>query len=118
MGACALLPRVVGQGRAAELLYTGRPFDAAEGERIGFWNEVVHQGVLLQTALSMAATIAGGPTVAHAMTKKMLHLEWNMSINEALDAEARAQAECMRTNDFRRAYEAFTAKRQPEFEGN
>src|SRR6202008_2641077 len=72
MGACALLPRVVGQGRAAELLFTGRPFDAAEGERIGFWNEVVHQGVLLQTALSMAATLATGPTVAHAMTKKML----------------------------------------------
>ena len=118
MGACALLPRVVGQGRAAELLYTGRPFDAAEGERIGFWNEVVHEGVLLQTALSMAATLAGGPTVAHAMTKKMLHLEWDMSINEALEAEARAQAECMRTNDFRRAYEAFSAKRQPEFEGN
>ena len=118
MGACTLLPRLVGQGRAAELLYTGRPFDAQEGERIGFFNEVVHEGVLMQTALSLAATIATGPTVAHAMTKKMLHLEWNMSINEALDAEARAQAACMQTKDFHRAYEAFVAKRQPAFEGD
>ena len=118
MGACALLPRVVGQGRAAELLYTGRSFGAAEGERIGFYNAVVAEDKLLPTALGMAGLLATGPTAAHATTKKMLHLEWNMSINEALDAEARAQAACMQTGDFRRAYEAFAAKREPAFEGN
>ena len=118
MGACTLLPRLIGQGRAAELLYTGRAFDAAEGERIGFFNAVVPQDGLLPAAMRMAATLAGGPAFAHAMTKKMLHLEWNMSINEALDAEARAQAACMQTRDFQRAFEAFAAKRQPVFEGD
>jgi len=118
MGACALLPRLIGQGRAAELLYTGRAFDAAEGERIGFHHSIVALEALLPTAMKLAAELASGPTLAHALTKKMLHLEWNMSINEALDAEARAQASLMRTNDFRRAYEAFSKKQKPVFEGD
>jgi len=118
MGACALLPRLIGQGRAAELLYTGRAFDAVEGERTGFYNVVVAQDELLLEAMKLAAELAHGPTLAHALTKKMLHLEWNMSVNEALDAEARAQAGLMQSNDFRRAYEAFAAKRKPEFEGD
>jgi enoyl-CoA hydratase/carnithine racemase len=118
MGACTLLPRLIGQGRAAELLYTGRSFDAAEGERTGFFNAVVPAESLLATASKLAAEIAAGPTLAHATTKRMLHLEWDMGINEALDAEARAQAGLMRTKDFRRAYEAFAAKRKPVFEGD
>jgi enoyl-CoA hydratase/carnithine racemase len=118
MGACALLPRLIGQGRAAELLYTGRAFDAAEGERIGFFNAVHPQGELLPAAMKLAGEIAAGPTLAHALTKKMLHLEWNMGVNEAIDAEARAQAGLMRTNDFRRAFEAFSAKKKPVFEGD
>jgi enoyl-CoA hydratase/carnithine racemase len=118
MGACALLPRLIGQGRAAELLYTGRAFDAAEGERIGYYTAVVAQDALLPEAMKLAGELASGPTLAHALTKKMLHLEWNMSVNEALDAEARAQAGLMQSNDFRRAYEAFAAKRKPVFEGD
>jgi enoyl-CoA hydratase/carnithine racemase len=118
MGACTLLPRLIGQGRAAELLYTGRSFDAAEGERIGFFNAVVPAEGLLPVASKLAAEIAAGPTLAHALTKKMLHLEWNMGIDEALDSEALAQAWLMKSNDFRRAYEAFAAKRKPVFEGD
>jgi enoyl-CoA hydratase/carnithine racemase len=118
MGACTLLPRLVGQGRAAELLYTGRPFDAAEGERIGFFNSVVPAEALRPTASKLARELAAGPTLAHAMTKRMLHLEWAMGVNEALDAEARAQAALMQSRDFRRAYEAFAAKRKPVFEGD
>jgi enoyl-CoA hydratase/carnithine racemase len=118
MGACALLPRVIGQGRAAELLYTGRAFDAAEGERIGFFNAVHPAGELLPAAMKLAGELASGPTLAHALTKKMLHLEWNMGVNEAIDAEARAQAGLMTSKDFRRAYEAFAAKKKPVFEGD
>ncbi len=118
MGACALLPRLIGQGRAAELLYTGRPFDAAEGERIGFHNRIVPAEGLLAAASTLAAELAAGPTLAHALTKKMLHLEWNMGVNEALDAEARAQAGLMQSADFRRAYAAFAAKQKPVFEGD
>ena len=118
MGACALLPRLIGQGRAAELLFTGRAFDAAEGERIGFHNRVVPAAELAAAAATLAAELAGGPTLAHALTKKMLHLEWNMGVNEAIDAEARAQAGLMKSRDFRRAYEAFAAKQKPVFEGD
>ena len=118
MGACALLPRVIGQGRAAELLYTGRAFGAEEGERWGFFNAIVPTDALQPRALQLAAGIAAGPTFAHAMTKKMLHREWNMGLDEAIDAESKAQAVCMQSSDFRRAYEAFAAKRKPVFEGN
>jgi enoyl-CoA hydratase/carnithine racemase len=118
MGACAMLPRVIGQGRAAELLYTGRSFTAEEGERWGFYNAIVPAEGLLLEAMKLAGEIAAGPTFAHAMTKKMLHREWNMGIDEALEAEGRAQAVCMQTADFKRAYEAFSAKRKPVFEGN
>ena len=118
MGACALLPRLIGQGRAAELLFTGRAFDATEGERIGFFNGVHPADALLPAALKLAGELAAGPTLAHALTKKMLHLEWNMGVNEAIDAEARAQASLMKSNDFRRAYEAFAAKQKPVFEGD
>jgi enoyl-CoA hydratase/carnithine racemase len=118
MGACALLPRVIGQGRAAELLYTGRSFDAAEGVRSGFYNAIHPASQLLPTAMKLAGELASGPTLAHALTKKMLHLEWNMGINEAIEAEARAQAGLMKSNDFRRAFDAFAAKRKPVFEGD
>ena len=118
MGACALLPRLIGQGRAAELLYTGRSFDAAEGERIGFFNSIVPAAGLREAAAKLAAGLATGPTLAHALTKKMLHLEWNMGVNEALDAESRAQASLMKSNDFRRAFEAFAEKKKPVFEGD
>jgi enoyl-CoA hydratase/carnithine racemase len=118
MGACTLLPRVIGQGRAAELLYTGRAFSAEEGERWGFFNAVVPADGLLPRALEQAAEIAAGPTFAHAMTKRMLHREWNLGIDEAIEAEAKAQAVCMQTKDFGRAYEAFSQKRKPVFEGD
>jgi enoyl-CoA hydratase/carnithine racemase len=118
MGACAILPRLIGHGRASELLYSGRVMSAEEGERWGFYNRIVSETELLEQALRMAADFAHGPTFAHAMTKKMLHREWNMSIEEALDAEAQAQALCMQTEDFRRAYRAFAGKKQPLFEGN
>ena len=118
MGACAMLPRVIGHGRASELLYTGRVFTAEEGERWGFFNAILPADVLMARALELAAQIADGPTFAHAMTKKMLYRESGMGLEEAIDAEGKAQAVCMQTNDFRRAYEAFAAKRQPAFEGN
>lgn len=118
MGACAILPRIIGQGRAAELLYTGRSFDAAEGDRWGFFNAIVEPGDLLQEAQARAAALAEGPTFAHAMTKKMLLQEWNVSLEQALAMEAQAQAICMGTQDFRRAYDAFANKQRPVFEGN
>ncbi len=118
MGACAILPRIIGQGRAAELLYTGRSFDAAEGERWGFFNAVVEPSVLLQEAQERAAQLANGPAFAHAMTKKMLLQEWSVPLEQALEMEAQAQAICMGTQDFRRAYEAFANKQRPVFEGN
>jgi enoyl-CoA hydratase/carnithine racemase len=118
MGACAILPRLIGQGRASELLYTGRSLPAEEGLAWGFFNRVVEPEALLEAAQAMAREIAEGPAFAHAMTKRMLAMEWAMSIEQAIEAEAVAQALCMTTQDFRRAYEAFAAKRRPVFEGN
>jgi len=118
MGACALLPRVIGQGRAAELLLTGRTMNGEEAERWGFLNRLLAPEVLLPEALNFAAELASGPTFAHAMTKKMLQQEWNMGVDEAIEAEAQAQAICMATNDFHRAYHAFVEKQKPEIEGN
>lgn len=118
MGACAMLPRIVGLGRAAELLYTGRAMSGAEALQWGFYNSLCAPEEVLARAQSLAEELAHGPTFAHALTKKMLHEEWAMPLDAAIDAEARAQALCMQTNDFRRAYEAFIAKRAPEFEGD
>jgi len=118
MGACAILPRLIGQGRAAELLYTGRSMSAAEGERWGFFNRIVGAEVLEAEAITLARQLAKGPTFAHMMTKTMLTQEWSMSIEQAIEAEAQAQAICMQTQDFRRAYEAFVAKQKPTFEGD
>ncbi len=118
MGACALLPRVVGQGRAAELLYTGRSMSGDEAERWGFFNQLCIPDAILEEARIFAAELARGPTFAHGMTKKMLQQEWNMGIDEAIEAEAQAQAICMATNDFHRAYHAFVAKQNPLFEGD
>lgn len=118
MGACAILPRLIGHGRAAELLYTGRAMSADEGERWGFYNRLVSETELMPHALRIAGELASGPTFAHAMTKRMLHREWNMGIDDALDAEAHAQALCMETEDFRRAYRAFVEKKRPEFKGD
>jgi enoyl-CoA hydratase/carnithine racemase len=118
MGACAILPRVVGQGRASELLYTGRTMAAEEAERWGFFNRLVEPASLQAEAQALAASIADGPTFAHAMTKRMLHQEWDMPVDEAIEAEAQAQAICMQTNDFERAYRAFVAKERPVFEGD
>ena len=118
MGACAMLPRIVGLGRAAELLYTGRVMLGSEALRWGFYNEMCDPGDLHARAKEVARSIAHGPTFAHAMTKKMLHQEWAMPLDDAIDAEARAQAICMETKDFRRAYDAFVAKRAPEFAGD
>jgi enoyl-CoA hydratase/carnithine racemase len=118
MGACAILPRLIGQGRASELLYTGRFMSAEEGERWGFFNRLVVSEHLLAEAQALAAEIANGPTFATAMTKRMLAMEWAMSVEEAIEAEAVAQALCMTTEDFARAYRAFAAKRKPVFEGN
>jgi len=118
MGACAILPRIIGHGRAAELLYTGRAMSAEEGLAWGFYNQLVAPGELLSRSTGVMADLAAGPTFAHAMTKRMLHHEWNLSIDAALDAEADAQAICMQTGDFRRAYAAFVAKQKPVFEGN
>ncbi|HEX9564803.1 MAG TPA: enoyl-CoA hydratase family protein [Gemmatimonadaceae bacterium] len=117
MGACAILPRLIGQGRAAELLYTGRVMDAAEGERWGFYNAVVGRAGLMDDAMRRAAELASGPAFAHAMTKTMLQQEWSVSVEQALEMEAQAQALCMGTADFARAFEAFTARRPPAFEG-
>ena len=118
MGACAMLPRIVGQGRATELLLTGRALGAEEGERWGFFNRLVAADGLLDAATALAAELADGPAFAHALTKRMLQTEWAMSIEAAIDAEAVAQALCMTTEDFRRAYRAFAAKERPRFEGN
>jgi enoyl-CoA hydratase/carnithine racemase len=118
MGACALLPRVIGQGRAAELLYTGRSMSGEEGERWGFFNRLCEPGEALAQAQAFARSLAQGPTFAHGMTKKMLQQEWNMGVDEAIEAEAQAQAICMATNDFHRAYHAFVAKQKPQFEGD
>src|SRR4029453_6598133 len=118
MGACTLLPRMIGQGRAAELLYTGRAMTADEGHAWGFFNRLVAADTLLPAAQALARTLADGPTFAHAMTKKLLHQEWAMDLDAAIEAEAQAQAICMQTEDFRRAYDAFVAKRRPAFEGN
>jgi enoyl-CoA hydratase/carnithine racemase len=118
MGACALLPRIIGHGRAAELLYTGRAFDADEGERWGFWNRLVPAERLEAEAIAMAESLANGPAFAHAMTKTMLQQEWSVSVEQAIEMEAQAQALCMQTQDFRRAFEAFAARRAPVFEGN
>src|SRR5271154_3454513 len=118
MGACALLPRVIGQGRASELMYTGRSMGGEEAERWGFFNRLCHPESLLSDAQTIAAELAGGPTFAHAMTKTMLRQEWNMGVDEAIEAEAQAQAICMATNDFHRAYHAFVAKQKPTFEGD
>ncbi|HJW55576.1 MAG TPA: enoyl-CoA hydratase family protein [Burkholderiaceae bacterium] len=118
MGACALLPRVIGQGRAAELLLTGRSMSGEEAERWGFFNRLCTPEALLAEAQALAAELAAGPTFAHGMTKKMLQQEWNMGVDEAIEAEAQAQAICMATNDFHRAYHAFVAKQKPVFEGD
>lgn len=118
MGACNILPRIIGSGRAAELLFTGRSMDGPEAERCGFYNAIVEPDELLAYAQKMGRTLADGPTFAHAMTKKCLHQEWDMSIDAAIEAEAQAQAICIQTNDFSRAYHAFIAKQRPEFQGN
>ncbi len=118
MGACAMLPRIIGQGRAAELLYTGRSMDAVEAERWGFYTALVAPDALLADAQQRAASLASGPTFAHAMTKRMLLQEWSVSLEQALEMEAQAQAICMGTKDFRRAFDAFAAKQTPVFEGN
>ena len=118
MGACAMLPRIIGQGRAAELLFTGRSMSGEEAERWGFMNRLYAPEELLASALALAAQLAAGPTFAHGMTKKMLHQEWNMGLDEAIEAEAQAQAICMATKDFRRAYQAFVAKQKPVFKGD
>jgi enoyl-CoA hydratase/carnithine racemase len=118
MGACALLPRIVGQGRASELLYTGRTLGGEEAERWGFFNRLVEPEALADEARALAASLAAGPTFAHAMTKRALHQEWSMGVDEAIEAEAQAQAICMQTEDFARAYRAFAAKERPVFEGS
>ena len=117
MGACAILPRIVGHGRASELLFTGRVLHGEEAERWGFFNRVVEPAALLEQSRSLARSLADGPTFAHAITKAMLHQEWSMSVDQAIDAEAQAQAICMGTEDFARAYRAFIEKATPRFEG-
>jgi enoyl-CoA hydratase/carnithine racemase len=116
MGACAILPRLIGHGRAAELLFTGRAMTSGEGLAWGFYNRVVED--VLAEAYALAEELAKGPTLAHAVTKRQLDAEWNVTIDQALEMEAKAQARCMDTNDFKRAYEAFAAKRTPEFQGD
>jgi enoyl-CoA hydratase/carnithine racemase len=118
MGACSILPRIIGQGRAAELLYTGRSASGDEGYAWGFYNRLCAPEVLLADAAKLAADLVAGPTFAHGITKKMLHQEWSMSIDEAIESEAQAQAICMSTRDFERAYRAFAAKSRPVFEGD
>jgi enoyl-CoA hydratase/carnithine racemase len=118
MGACAMLPRVIGQGRAAELLFTGRSMSAEEGERWGFFNRLVAPDALEAEAVALARKLAEGPGFGHMMTKTMLAQEWSMSLEQAIEAEAQAQAICMQTKDFRRAYEAFVAKQTPHFAGD
>jgi enoyl-CoA hydratase/carnithine racemase len=118
MGACALLPRLIGQGRASELLFTGRAMTAQEGLQWGFFNALHEPAELLGKAQALAAELAAGPTFAHGMTKTMLHQEWAMTLDQAIEAEAQAQAICMQTQDFKRAYEAFAAKQKPVFQGD
>lgn len=118
MGACALLPRLIGQGRASELLFTGRAMSAAEGLQWGFFNALHEPAELLGKAQALAADLAAGPTFAHGMTKTMLHQEWAMTLDQAIEAEAQAQAICMQTQDFTRAYEAFSSKQKPVFQGD
>ncbi|MBT8444614.1 MAG: enoyl-CoA hydratase family protein [Gammaproteobacteria bacterium] len=118
MGACAMLPRIIGQGRASELLFTGRAMSADEGERWGWFNALVEPAELLDYAKASAGKLAAGPNVAHAATKHQLNVEWDMSIDAAIDAEAAAQAACMETADFKRAYDAFVNKEKPEFKGD
>jgi enoyl-CoA hydratase/carnithine racemase len=116
MGACAILPRIIGYGRAAELLFTGRNMGAEEGFAWGFWNRLSDN--VRSDAQTLARELAKGPSYAHAVTKRQLDAEWHVPIDQALDMEAEAQADCMQTNDFKRAYEAFAAKRTPEFQGD
>jgi enoyl-CoA hydratase/carnithine racemase len=118
MGACAILPRLIGQGRASELLYTGRSLGGEEGERWGFFNRLLAPEELLTQAQALANSLAAGPTFANGITKTMLHQEWAMTIEQAIEAEAQAQALCMLTEDFQRAYRAFVAKTTPVFEGH
>jgi enoyl-CoA hydratase/carnithine racemase len=118
MGACNILPRIIGAGRAAELLYTGRSLEGTEAERWGFYNKLCAPDALLSEAQTLARSIASGPTFAHAMTKRCIHQEWSMGIDDAIEAEAQAQAICMQTKDYERAYEAFVAKQRPVFEGD
>jgi enoyl-CoA hydratase/carnithine racemase len=117
MGACAILPRIVGHGRASELLYTGRFMAGDEAERWGFYNRLAEPGALLAEATELARSLASGPSFAHAMTKAALHQEWSMGIDEAIEAEAQTQALCMQTRDFARAYRAYAERRTPVFEG-
>jgi enoyl-CoA hydratase/carnithine racemase len=118
MGACNILPRIIGAGRAAELLYTGRPMGGEEAERWGFYNRLAEPEAVLAEAQAMAKTLAAGPTFGHAMTKRCIHQEWSMGIDESIEAEAQAQAICMQTKDYERAYEAFVAKAKPAFQGD
>ncbi|BDI60253.1 enoyl-CoA hydratase family protein [Qipengyuania nanhaisediminis] len=118
MGACAILPRQIGQGRAAELLYTGRSMSADEGERWGFYNRLVDAETIADEAIALATRITEGPVFAHSITKTQLNQEWAMGIDQAIEAEAQAQAICMQTRDFERAYRAFVDKRKPVFEGD
>jgi len=118
MGACNILPRIIGAGRAAELLYTGRAMSGDEAERWGFFNRLGASESVIDEATSLAHELARGPTFAHAMTKKSIHAEWSMQIDDAIEAEAQAQALCMQTKDYGRAYRAFLEKQKPDFEGN
>jgi enoyl-CoA hydratase/carnithine racemase len=118
MGACNMLPRIIGAGRAAELLYSGRAMDGAEAERWGFFNKLSEPDALVADAQAMAKSLAAGPTFAHAMTKRCIHQEWSMGIDDSIEAEAQAQAICMQTKDYERAYEAFVRKEKPNFAGN
>lgn len=118
MGACSILPRIIGQGRAADLLFSGRSMSADEGERWGFFNRIVAADSLLEESQRTASKLAQGPTFAHGITKTMLRQEWNMSLDQAIESEAQAQAICMQTEDFERAYNAFVNKEKPEFKGD
>lgn len=118
MGACGILPRIIGQGRAAELLYTGRAMTAAEGHAWGFYNALHAADEVEAKAAALARSLADGPWFAHGMTKTMMNQEWAMGLEELIESEAQAQAICMATQDFRRAFEAFAAKAKPAFEGN
>ena len=118
MGACSILPRIIGQGRAAELLYTGRMMTSEECINWGFYNDITGSDKVLEIALSQAKQRASGPNFAHSMTKRMLHQEWSMGIDEAIESEAQAQAICMQTSDFERAYHAFVKKEKPSFKGD